>query len=62
VGRNPKTQEAMPVAPKALPKFKVSKQLRAIVNGGSGSAGDANRRGQKKGATAKPRRKSARPE
>jgi len=37
VGRNPKTQEAMPVAPKALPKFKVSKQLRAIVNGSGGS-------------------------
>jgi hypothetical protein len=27
----------MPVAPKALPKFKVSKQLRAIVNGSAGS-------------------------
>ena len=39
VGRNPKTQEAMPVAPKALPKFKVSKQLRAIVNGSGGSKG-----------------------
>src|SRR4029079_10073108 len=44
VGRNPKTQEAMPVAPKGLPKFKVAKQLRAIVNG-SGSKG-----GQKAGA------------
>jgi integration host factor subunit beta len=53
VGRNPKTQEAMPVAPKALPKFKVSKQLRAIVNGGAGTKGaqkaggkDAERRRQ----------------
>jgi integration host factor subunit beta len=45
VGRNPKTQEAMPVAPKALPKFKVSKQLRAIVNGGS--AGGKNAASQK---------------
>ena len=44
VGRNPKTLEAMPVAPKALPKFKVSKQLRAIVNG-SGAG-----KGQKAGA------------
>lgn len=32
VGRNPKTQEEMPVAPKVLPKFKVSKQLRGLVN------------------------------
>jgi integration host factor subunit beta len=54
VGRNPKTQEAMPVAPKALPKFKVSKQLRAIVNGGGGS-----RAGQKAGA--KDRRQAAAP-
>lgn len=48
VGRNPKTQEAMPVAPKALPKFKVSKQLRAIVNGSGGSKG-AQKAGQKAG-------------
>jgi len=52
VGRNPKTQEAMPVAPKALPKFKVSKQLRAIVNGSGGSKG-----GQKAGG--KERRQAA---
>ncbi len=50
VGRNPKTQEAMPVAPKALPKFKVSKQLRAIVNGaGSGKGASSHKGGAKDG-------------
>ena len=50
VGRNPKTQEAMPVAPKALPKFKVSKQLRAIVNGGGSARAGQKAGGQKAGA------------
>ena len=58
VGRNPKTQEAMPVAPKALPKFKVSKQLRAIVNG-SGSKG-AQKVGGKERRQAAVRKRSGR--
>jgi integration host factor subunit beta len=36
VGRNPKTGAEIPVQPKVLPVFKVSKQLKAMVNGGLG--------------------------
>lgn len=32
VGRNPKTGSAIQVRPKVLPVFKVSKQLKALVN------------------------------
>ncbi|MED5373658.1 MAG: HU family DNA-binding protein [Myxococcota bacterium] len=33
-GRNPKTAQAIKVAPKVLPVFKVGKELRVRVNGG----------------------------
>jgi integration host factor subunit beta len=60
VGRNPKTQEAMPVAPKALPKFKVSKQLRAIVNGTGGGKGASSQKGGAARRQAAARKKTGR--
>lgn len=37
-GRNPKTGEAINVPPKRLPFFKVGKELKERVNGGSNSS------------------------
>jgi len=36
-GRNPRTGQPIHVAPKRLPFFKVGKELRELVNGGSSS-------------------------
>ena len=36
VGRNPRTGDTVEVAPKSVPFFKTGKQLRDLVNSGSG--------------------------
>lgn len=39
-GRNPKTGAPIPVESKVLPVFKVGRQLRERIQGGSGGGGD----------------------
>ncbi len=41
-GRNPRTGDAVHVAPKKLPFFKVGKELRERVNGGTGPIEDGD--------------------
>ncbi len=54
-GRNPRTGEAVHVAPKRLPFFKVGKDLRERVNGNPGTSGGspvARQRAEAKAAAA----------